>query len=185
MSVPTGSSLPGHPAARPFTPDLAQNSAKWPAAVVALPLPDPNPGRSIPLGGRSYPAGAAGTITPSGVVLSGDDAPAWRRAGYTVQPMTVWCSAKLAHGDALPSDPAVIAAIDCNGRPRAEVAALLHGLAIAGEYLPAAGVYDGAEAQCILVMLLTEDIIHAHDRLLVLLKGFGCFAAFTPREVAP
>ncbi len=26
MSVPTGSSLPGHPAARPFAPDLAQDT---------------------------------------------------------------------------------------------------------------------------------------------------------------
>ncbi len=184
MSVPIGSSLPGHPAARPFTPDLAQNSAKWPAAVVAS-LQDPNPGRSTPLGGRSYPAGAAGTITPAGVVLSGDDAPAWRRAGYSVQPMTVWCSAKLTRGDALPPDSSVIAAIDCNGRPRAEVAELLHGLAIAGEYLPATGVYDGAETQCILVLLLTEDICTAHARLVEHLPGFECFAAFTPREVAP
>ncbi len=175
MSVPTGSSLPGHPAARPFTPDLAQNSAKW------APLADPNPGRSVPLGRRSYPAGAAGTITPTGVVLSGDDAPAWRRAGHTVQPMTVWCSAKLTRGDTLPSEAAVIAAVDCNGRPRAEVAAILHGLAVAGEYLPATGVYGGAEAQCILVLLLTKDITTAHARLVEHLPGFGCFAAFTPR----
>lgn len=140
---------------------------------------DPNPSRATPLGGRTYPAGAAGTQLVNGLVLSGDDAPAFARAGYTTMPMHVQCSARIAAGeDTAPDETMVSIAIERHGADLADIARWTH----AEDLSPAVGIYDGTTNRAVFGYLRTSRIESAHAALTRELPGFECFAVMTPRH---
>lgn len=139
---------------------------------------DSNPGRSVPLGGRTFPAGAAGTQLPSGLILSGDDAPLFERAGYSVVHVHVQCSARIANGEQrVAHDAQYVIAVDCNGEAPGRVA----GLSWLQDWRPATGIFDGSTQRAVAGYLRGADIIDAHMRLLRELPGFGCFAVLQVR----
>lgn len=125
----------------------------------------------------TYPAGAAGTLLANGTILSGDDAPAFTAAGFTVRPCCVRCSERIADGrDAMPEDYQ-LCAIDQNGLASWEIGELV-GKALGREesYWQATGIYDGQELPTTLVQLAPSELVTVHDYLLENLPGFGCFA---------
>lgn len=135
---------------------------------------------STPLGGRSYPPDAAGTQLANGLVLSGDDAPAFERAGYDVMPMHVQCSARISRGEDTPRVGwgYVTIAIERHGRSLET----LEQLTGAETLRPATGIYKGATSRVAVGWLHAGLVESTHAALVEHLPGFECFAVMTPRD---
>lgn len=126
---------------------------------------------------RELPAGAAGTRLPSGLILSGDDAPAFSRAGFNVWPCYVQCSAKVYAGtDDIRHDAQYVVAIELNG----ESVGRIVGLTYLRNARAAEGIYAGAISPAVVGYLYGRDIVDAHLTLRATVPGFGCFAILTP-----
>lgn len=138
---------------------------------------DSNPGRSVPLGGREYPADAAGTQLACGTVVSGDDADKFRRAGFDTIQLFVQCSAKLACGeDAVqPGTATVLVAIERHGYSCAEIESWIGSDTLR----PATGIYNGTCEPVAFGRLDAADIPSAHATLVEHLPGFQCFAVLS------
>lgn len=136
---------------------------------------------SAPQGGRAYPAGAAGTQLVSGLVLSGDDAPAFERAGYSVLRCNVQCSAEVAAGrQTVDPDAEYIIAIERHGLALHAIERLTR----AADVVPATGIYAGATNRAAVGFLRGADIRAAHDTLKREHGLFKCFAILTPLDAA-
>lgn len=128
-----------------------------------------------------YPDGAAGTRLQSGLILSGDDAPAFERAGFPTLRVEVLCSARIAAGEQpLPRSP-ILAAIDCNGATAHALSWVLDGAGATVRAVALAhGIYAGERTRSVVTWLDPDEIIGAHEALTDWLPGFGCFAVLRP-----
>lgn len=140
-------------------------------------MSDPNPGRTVPLGGRTFPPDAAGTMLANGLVVSGDDADKWRRAGYPVMQMCVQCSARIARGEdsVQPGIGTVQVAVERHGASLESIERMMGSDGLRH----ATGVYKGATSAVAFGWLHAADIVAAHEALTAGLPGFECFAVFT------
>lgn len=132
---------------------------------------------STPMGGRSYPPNAAGTQLANGLVLSGDDADAFRRAGYDVLPVYVRCSARIAAGEQDPPEGSCIIAVERHG---ASLEDLERWMGAMGGLVPATGIYEGSTARSAAGWIYGPAVASAHRALERELPGFECFAVMTP-----
>lgn len=129
----------------------------------------------------------AGTRLNTGVIISGDDAPAWLERGETVKRVHILCSAQIAAGAQVVEHTGdrYRVAVCLNGRTSNDVAHILrrklrHGFDIE----QATGLYEGEVLPTVVVSIVGDDILRAHEALLADLSGFECFAVFAPLGVA-
>lgn len=134
---------------------------------------------STPLGGRSYPPNAAGTQLANGLVLSGDDAPAFEHAGYDVMPMHVQCSRLIAAGEQSAPETSCIVAVERHG---ASLEDLERWMGAMGGLVPATGIYQGSTSRSAVGWVYGPAVPAAHAALTRELPGFECFAVMTPRD---
>lgn len=136
--------------------------------------------RSAPLGGRTYPEGAAGTQLANGLVLSGDDAPAFERAGYRVLPCHVQCSQELYEGSAaFPLDDYAMFAVERHSASLDDIARWTGAI---GSVQVATGIYRGKTSRSVFGWMAVASIRGAHATLERYHDGFECFAVLTPHK---
>ena len=116
-----------------------------------------------------------GTQMQDGTILAGDDAQAFRDAGYDVRKVQVYCSARVADGtQTLPDVPVVRVAADANGD-------YVRAYKVMREFssffiTPTVGHYEGTTNVGITCDIRPAMVQGLHDALLRELPGFGCFA---------
>ncbi len=114
----------------------------------------------------------AGTILADGTVLSGDDAAAWKSAGFPVRRVEVRCSARIAAGEQPCPQRRTSAAVDLNGSTVERIKRVAHAVAAQ----PATGAYNGERIPSALLVIDGDRTAAVHANLREKLPGFGCFA---------